>query len=132
MNKSIQGRKSKIKGKIGELEHAKWLTKITGVDWGRTPSSGAFHQDFPFDAYKRSAKETIMDKVGNENKNTKSLMVKNWIKQIEEACEDCFGMVNWKYWYIRFSHNRKRYFIIPESYFEYLLKIENDKFNKES
>lgn len=125
-----QGRAAKAKGKRGERELAEWMTKISGVKYGRTPASGAYHLDFAFDVYKRENKPSIFDGVGNENKNTKNLRVGDWIKQIETAMADYIGAseVISPRWFIRFKHKGKAYFILPEFYLSEL--YEQIKRNK--
>lgn len=107
------------KGKVGELELAKWMEKVSGVHYRRVPMSGALHQDFPFDVMKIGSQDSVFDGIGNENKNTKQLAVKDWINQSEVAADDA----SVRDWFIRFALHgtNKNYFILPESYFEKLI-----------
>jgi hypothetical protein len=118
---------SRTKGKRGEYWLRDWMKRISGVEYVRTPMSGALHLDFPFDVTKRGGAPSVFDSVGNEMKNTAKLNVGQWIEQIEEACDDYWGERLRHRWFVAFTKKGRHYFIVPENYFEFLLDKSKDR-----
>lgn len=110
---------SKQKGNKGERDLAEMLTKISGVKYRRTPSSGGIHEFNCWDLMKIEQKPSIFDGIGIECKNTKTISVPSWIEQCEVSARDS-GMEFEPKWFVAFRHKSKWYFILNENYFRKL------------
>ena len=105
------------KGKRLEREVADLLTGLTGVSFRRTPSSGAYFT-MRGDVMKIGQEVSSMDTFIIECKNTKRLVIPEWIKQVKGEMIDS----NKKRFILVFNIRGEKYFMTNESGFCFLLK----------
>lgn len=109
------------KGRAFEQEIARRLTSLTGIKYARTPLSGGYRMDMPFDIMKRENKPSPLDLVGIEVKDHKNIRMPEWIKQVKGECEDANLGYN-AFWVILYNWKGEVFVNMPWGYYEELIK----------
>jgi len=120
----ILRKSAREKGKRGERELALWMEQMSGCKYRRVPMSGALHGSWDGDVAKIGQEPSVFDGILPEAKNTKSLSVKEWLKQCNKAVADA----NMNKFFIYFLVQGEPYFILNRRYMEKLVKQKNAQY----